>query len=132
MSHISRVKQQIADLDALKAAARRCGVEFRENQRTRKWYYASKAGECDHAIGIAGNSNAYEIGVRRQADGTYALDADFFAGGFGLEDRVGAGASNLVKFYHLEAAKIKARRLGFSIVQERELPNGVIFVDVEK
>jgi hypothetical protein len=99
MSHVAMVSIEIKDLDALKVAAEECGLEFRENQKTYKWYgkwmndysgddAAYKAGldpkdygKCAHAIGVPNNNRAYEIGVIDKGEGKYGLVWDFWQGG---------------------------------------------------
>ncbi len=38
MSHVATIEIQIKDLAALKQAAKDLGLEFRENQKTYRWY----------------------------------------------------------------------------------------------
>ena len=110
MSHVARIDMEIKDLTALKAAAKLLGMEFLEGQTTYRWYgrhvgdyslpegfKASDLGKCEHAIGIPNDKKAYEIGVVKRRDGKegYTLLWDFWAGGYGLEAKVGKDGNKL-------------------------------------
>jgi hypothetical protein len=126
-SHVVKVKTVITDLDALARAARSLGLEFRQGQKTYKWYNYSvgdyplpagitkdQLGKCSHAIGIPGNSRAYEIGVVAMPDGTFSLLWDFYQGGYGLEDVIGKDAGRLTGAYNLEVAASAAIAQGWT------------------
>jgi len=104
MSHIVEIDLIINDLAALKAAVSAIpGLEFRESKKTYNWYGVSvgdyplpegmtkeELGHCEHAIGITGNRNAYEVGVVKRKDGKgFSLVLDFWSGGKGLCELVG-------------------------------------------
>lgn len=140
MSHIATVEIEIRDLDALKAACARLGLEFRQGQQQYKWFgrsvgnyplpagfTAAELGSCEHAIGIPGNKRAYELGVVARRDGRpgYVLMWDFYMGGYGLEAVVGKDCNALRQAYATEVAKRKAIQQGFR-VQERKLSNGSV------
>jgi hypothetical protein len=94
---------KILDLECLKAAAEALGMEFRENQKTHKAYFQ---GHCDHAIGIPGSSQAYEVGVKKVKDGEgYSLVADSWGGGNGLIAKVGENAGKLHQEYAVQVAQ---------------------------
>lgn len=132
MSHITTVKVKIKNLKALKESCKALGLEFRENQKTYHWYGYSVGdyplpegfskedlGKCEHAIGIPGNKEAYEIGVckSRNQDDEYTLLWDFWHGGYGLEEVVGKDCNRLTNSYAeqvaLEEAKAIAESQGF-------------------
>lgn len=115
MSHIAKVSLEIKDLDAFARACTRCGVEFLRDVSEFRYYRGKKA-PCEHAVRV--NSQAYEMGLRREAKGGWSLVADFYMGGMGLVDKVGEGAKTLKQFYAVEASKSVAQRRGFT-VQER-------------
>lgn len=111
MSHITTVKTTIQDLDALKEACKSLGLDFKENQRTYKWYgrsvgdyplpngfKESDLGKCEHAISLKNKKDAYEIGLVKRGN-EYVMLWDFWQGGFGLEQVVGKDCSNLVDEY---------------------------------
>lgn len=128
MSHVVKVDIQIKDLDALRRAAESLGLQFREGQKTYRWYghymgdYAmpqgvtkEQLGKCDHAIGVPGNSQAYEVGVMGNADGTYSLMWDFWQGGYGLQALVGKDCGNLIERYGIEVARSAAEAQGWYV-----------------
>lgn len=136
ISHIAEISVIVKDIDALAAAAKELGLDFCRGQATYKWYgrslgdtplpaglKASDLGKCDHALRIAGNAKAYEIGVKQMADGTYRLLWDFWQGGYGLQDKVGQNAGKLIQEYAAQVALKKARQQGFA-VQRKMLADG--------
>ena len=103
MSHLAEVDLHVTDLQALSEACTALGLQFRENQRTHRWYgtfmgdsplpagfTVAELGQCEHAISVPGNSQAYEVGVLRRRDGKpgFALYYDNWLGGYGLEERI--------------------------------------------
>jgi hypothetical protein len=132
MSHIAQVDLHIKDLSALEKACAQLGLELVREQKTYKWYgrvvgdyplpegfQAHELGQCEHAIRIPGNSGAYEIGVVARRDGKpgYLLLWDFWHGGFGLEERVGAECKKLRQSYAVQVATKQARGQGFRVQQ---------------
>jgi len=114
MSHITLVDIEIKDLECLRKAAAELGLEFCEGQKTFKWYgqhmgdyplpegfTQADMGSCDHALKVKGNPEAYEIGVVKRRDGKsgYHLMWDFWQGGYGLQQAVGANCSKLCQGY---------------------------------
>jgi hypothetical protein len=127
MSHVATIDLQIKDLDCLKKAALRLGLEFIKDKKQYKWYGRhvgdyplpkgfSKAdlGRCDHVLSILGNDTAYQIGIVDQGK-EFKLLWDFWNGGFGLEEKVGKDAGLLKQAYAVEVAKKQAIRDGFRI-----------------
>ena len=117
MSHVAKVDVKIKNLDILKKACEKIGLQFKEGQSSYKWfgtwvndYHGSNAaykhgidpknyGKCDHAVGVTGNSHAYEIGVVKNGD-HYDLIYDFYGGqGAAIEKIAGRECSNLVNEY---------------------------------
>lgn len=146
MSHVESVNVQITDLEALKAACKREGVEFIENRSSYKWYgrsvgdtalpagfTAANLGQCEHVIRVPGVE--YEIGVTRarNPDGTvakgYTCLYDFWGPGAGLQKKFGKGLTKLVDSYSLEALKAQARRKGY-MTQEKAAADGKIKLTV--
>lgn len=149
MSHIATVEVRIQDLDALRSAAIRCGLEFREGQTHFRWFggsdrpsegyvsnvvnreHAVELGECQHAIGLPGNNRAYEIGVAAAVDGNgYQLLYDAYEGGYGLMKAVSSesnpnGIGRLVQAYSVEVATKAMASQGWR-VQENTAENGVM------
>jgi hypothetical protein len=144
MSHVARVEMEVQDLAALKAAVKAAGLEWKEGQKKFKWYgswqndyNASNAayrqgiktedyGKCEHAIGVPGSKEAYEIGVCKNPKGTgHVLVWDFWQGGYGLQALAGDGCSNVVKGYVAEVAKKKMVAQGYTCTQTK-LPTGEV------
>lgn len=126
MSHITKVQTKIKDLDALQAAAPHCRLELVRNQHHYRWFgqfmgdsplpegvSVADLGHCDHVLRVQNNSRAYEIGLVEQADGSYEMRYDFFAGGYGLEDAAGAGCEKLLEAYRTEKVRVTLDQLGW-------------------
>ncbi len=138
LSHVTSIKDvEIKDLDCLRRACDRLGLEFREGKKTFNWYgqwvndyNAADAaykngvsvkdyGKCDHAIGVKGSpwlnspdaNQPYEIGLieNKEKPGVWTLAYDFYAGGHGLVAKVGEGCKDLIKWYSVEVARKEAQ-----------------------
>jgi hypothetical protein len=117
VSHISKIELIINDLSSLKAACSRMNLEFRENQKTYRWYgkwignepipQGLVPGRCDHAIHVP--NAAYEVGVIKQDDANYSLHADMFSGG-GLEPIIGKDAGLLKQAYTIARVRKEAHQ----------------------
>jgi hypothetical protein len=131
MSHVVEIDLAIKDLPALAEACKCLGLELVMDQHTYKWfgrsvgdypiptgYSVKDLGKCDHAIRIPDNKNAYEMGVVKARGGKegYALIWDFFAGGHGLQEKVGKDACKLTQAYQKELFQ-KTLPLGFKVTQ---------------
>ncbi len=99
MSHVTKIELRIESLEALKRAAEELGCELVENVSTFRAYYDNTDNRCDHVIRIKGKSNAYEVGVQRQEDGSYKLAMDNYLGAKGLVAQVGEDALELRRRY---------------------------------
>jgi hypothetical protein len=128
MSHVSEIEIKIKSLDALRAACERMGFQFVEGQKSYKWYgrfvgdspipvgvKVENLGKCVHAIKVPGAS--YEVGVVELPEGGYTLYWDSWYSG-GLAAKIGADAGLLKQAYGIEAAKIAARRKGYSCYEQ--------------
>jgi len=128
MSHISKIELEITDLETLRQACERLGLEFMENQATYKWYgtwvgdtplpegmTASDLGKCDHAIKVPGAQ--YEIGILRKGS-KYILLWDFWHQG-GLEQKLGKNAGRLKQAYAVEKVRKEARLKGHRICEQK-------------
>lgn len=116
LSHVADVDVKIRDLDALKTACEKRGLQLRLGQKTYKWYgrhvgdypmpeglTEKDLGKCTHAIHL--NKEAYEIGLLAQSDGSYRMLWDFWSGGYGLQNAVGKDCRDLIGDYTIEAAR---------------------------
>ena len=117
MSHISKIELVINDLQCLKMACNRMGLEFRENQKSYRWYgkwignepipQGLIPGECDHAIHVP--NAQYEVGIICQEANNYSLHADMYFGG-GLEPIIGKDAGLLKQAYGIERVYKESRQ----------------------
>lgn len=145
MSHVAQIEIEVRDLEALKSACQRLGLEFVAGQRSYRWYgrhvgdyplppgfSREDLGKCDHVIRVPGNAQAYEIGVVRRKDGRsgWVLLWDFWGGGFGLQEKVGEGAGRLKQAYALEAAKKAALRAGHRVLGETQKTDGTVVLKI--
>lgn len=119
MSHITTIKCQIKDLKLLQKACEKVGLEFKEGQKTFKWYKSPK--ECNHAISVPNNKNAYEIGIVKKDD-NYTMLFDFWNGGYGLKSIAGHNCENITDAYAQEVALKEAtafaQEQGWSVSHE--------------
>ena len=141
MSHITEIKLQVKDLEALEAAGKALGFEFRENQKTYGWYnrFADDSeegrrfarergveamGKCEHALRATDHKQGdYEIGVVKALDGDgYTLAFDSWGPGQKLLAKAGPGLNTLRREYAVEvatkAANRKLARQGFRVHRE--------------
>ncbi len=132
MSHISKIEVEIQSLEDLKAACEQLGFQFRENQKTHKWYGTNKEsennteidlGKCDHAIKVPGAK--YEIGIVKK-DKHYNLLWDSYYTG-GLEEKIGKDAGILKQAYSVQRIKREARIKGYRVTQKK-VTNGIRLV----
>ena len=130
MSHITRIEISVKDLQALKQACKDLGLEFVDGQTHYRWFSRfmgdtelpqgmkeSDLGKCHHAIRIPNDSTAYELGVRKQKDGSYQLVYDYWQGGFGLENVIGKGAQKLVQSYAAAVTTNLYKKQGFRVTK---------------
>jgi len=130
MSHVSTIDLEIKDLGALKAACGRLGYQWKEGQKTYRWYgrwigdypmpqgfKMEDLGHCEHAISVPGAS--YEIGVVTK-NGKTTLLWDFFSSG-GLQGVIGENGGKLKQAYATEATRRAARRAGYQVTEKRTL-----------
>lgn len=117
MSHITEIKLEIKDLEALKSATRELELDFNEGQ-TSHLYYAGQRNKCDHAISVPGSKSAYEIGVVANPNGTYKLNWDSFGGGNGLVAKVGQDANRLKQEYAAAVTEKQLRRQGYRVKRQ--------------
>ena len=130
MSHVSAIELEIKDMDALKAACERLGLNFLEGKTTYRWFGTwmgdyplpegftrEDLGKCSHAIRVPGA--AYEIGVVTR-NGKTTLLWDFWSSG-GLERVLGRGGGKLKQAYAVEAATRAAKKGGYRVQEKRTL-----------
>lgn len=121
MSHIATVEIEFKDLDCLAKACTKCGVELRRDQKQFTWYNGNVS-DCDAAIAVPGNKQAYEIGVHLEG-GKIRLSYDPFCGGYGMQKHVAfeddlRGLGKLQQAYAVEVARKQAKKQGFSVREQ--------------
>ena len=129
MSHVSKIEVEINDLASLKMACQRLGLEFRENQRSYKWYgrlvtpdktplpegiTQQDLGHCTHAIHIP--TASYEIGIVQQGS-KYLLLADFWD--TSLKNAIGDNGGKLKQAYAVERTIVEARRRNYRVIEKK-------------
>ena len=127
MSHITKIHTttRITSLDKLAVACRLLGtVEFVRDAKQHK-YWGGNLAPCNHKIRVIGNQQAYEIGVVQEGD-HFALNADFFLGGYGLEDAVGKDAQRLTQAYNVVQACEAFQLNGFAFTEQTTLESGAV------
>ena len=135
MSHVTTITIEIRDLDAVREICKDLGLEFKENQKTYRWYgrhigdyplpegiSKSQLGRCDHALAVKGaGRETYEVGLVKQGDKWVPL-WDFWQGGYGLEACVGKGGKKLIAAYSravgIKNARAFAKAKGFSCTEK--------------
>ena len=75
MSHIATYTTTMSSLKTIEATCLRMGLALLRNQKTAQFYKGQQSA-CDHAIGIPGS--AFQVGLVRQADKTYAFAMDTY------------------------------------------------------
>ena len=128
MSHVAKIELEINDVETLKLACERLGLQFIENQRSYEWYGSwvgdtplpegitlADFGKCDHAIKVPGAQ--YEIGIV-QRDKKYILLWDYWHRG-GLEEKLGKNAGRLKQAYAIERVRKEARIKGHRICEQK-------------
>jgi len=154
MSHVVAGPTPIPceDLPQLIKAAARCGLTFRQDQTTFKWYgrwvkdyhadaAAYKAGvdpgsygKCEHAFAVKGNDHAYELGLVRDPNkpGQYLLVYDFWGSqGAALEAKVGAKAHTLIQTFNEERVLAKAGVSNHTLAETVPLANGGLMLEFD-
>jgi len=146
MSHTVEITNLlIRDLDALRRAGERLGLEFIPQQTTYRWYGHSvgdyplpigftkeEMGHCEHALRIPNNNKAYEIGIVTRRDGQpgYALHWDFWNGGYGLTDKIGKEGELLRQAYALEVTLGQLAGMNHCVLNQTQHEDGSIELEL--
>ena len=114
MSHIQTIEVEITDLQALKSACKRLNLEWKQDQKTFKWYQGQS--KCDHAIKVP--AATYEIGVLKNADRKgFTLQVDYYDRK--VTEKIGQLGGLFKQAYALEIAKSAAIRKGYSVKEHK-------------
>ena len=114
MSHITKIKAQIKDLDALADGCFHLGMEV-DLTAKRFRNFAGRMSECNGALRIKGNNTAYEMGLVKNKAGHFDLEWDDYGGGKGLVNVVGKNAGLLLQEYSAAVAIRAMSRQGMRV-----------------
>lgn len=107
MSHVSNCSTQIKDLDTLEEAAKELGFTVKRND-TCHLYYENQNYQSE--LVISGRGMRFDVGVKKQDDGTYTLVTDFYAGSVGKAcNKDGKKLGDLLEMYGVVAIEKMAR-----------------------
>jgi hypothetical protein len=138
---------RLKDLDAVKEAALLCGLEFRENQRTFKWYGTfvgdttppagrdpKDYGKCEHALRQTDMQGGYEVGLVPALDGEGydALFDSWSSQGGRLPGKMAALKREYAAAVATKKAVATLARKGFSKVTRENLPGNRIRLRLRK
>jgi hypothetical protein len=122
MSHMSKVRAQIKDLDRAEDAVRQCGGVLLRDVRSHKWFQGQ--GKCEHVIRAADyHPGDYEIGLVRSADGeSWDMHFDTYATGRKLVETFGPDMKRFKSEYSAAVGMARAHEelvhLGWEVSRE--------------
>lgn len=145
MSHVVSQVLDLKDLDCLRAACEELGLEIRAKKHYR-WFGRSvgdypvpegfevhELGKCEFAIGIKGDTQAYEIGAVKKG-GQWRLIYDFWGPGQALAKKLGQNLEALKTAYGVQVVKkagVKLTAMGYKLVTETK-PSGEVVMTYRK
>jgi len=141
MSDVVDCQIVVKDLDCVRLACDELGLEFKENQKTHKWFGRwvndydnedaayragidpSQYGTCEHAIAVKNDSAAYEAGLLQNPNGEgFVMIFDFYGEcGQRLQNKIGKNGAKLKTRYGVNLQKKIAKKYGYT--KFREEPN---------
>ncbi len=129
MSHFTKVATKINDRGALKKALDQLGWKYKHAEQgveVRGWRGAKTQAE------IAIDMGKYDVGVIKQEDGTYALEADWW----GIETSRGVKEEEVVKElnakYAYQRVVAAVEEQGYTIDQNSVQKDGTVKLTVSK
>lgn len=123
MSHFSQVQTVIRDQALLEESLRQLQFEFQSAEEVTIRGYQ---GNTEHAQIVVDTGCRYDIGIRRQEDGSFAVCADWWGIEFNTNIRQESFMQSLNRTYAHLTVKRQVLEQGLIIEQERVLPNGEI------
>ncbi len=124
MSHFVKGSMKITNLDILERACSKLGLTLNRKTKKIKGYYSYENANCEAVIEVPGSN--YNIGVIKEADGTYLLNYDpWFSGR--LEEILGENLYKLNQGYAAAAVESVLAPYGWTI-QSEQLPDGVLAI----
>lgn len=135
MSHLTHVRTQIKDPEALADACQAMGLVLERGGHAR--FFEGLSGPCDYLIRLPGR---YDLGFQRQPDGTFALvgDEELIGGQYGTDGYgrgdpgrrlLGEACRRLKQEYAAAVLKRQAQRRGLEF-RRQNLPNGEIKISL--
>ncbi|SFR12461.1 DUF1257 domain-containing protein [Desulfoscipio geothermicus] len=112
MSHWSRVKTNINNMEILECAAKKLGCSISRNSTARGYKNMALKGEM--VIAVPGSP--YDVAVNRNEDGTLSLTTDWYLGY--VAKVLGPDFGRLKQQYALEMARKRAAILGAAVTEE--------------
>jgi hypothetical protein len=119
MSHIVTISLEVKDLTALAAAAKAMGGELMLGQTACRFY--GGVHKVDHVIRHP--NCKYDVGLRKNATGSYDVVADEFSPG-GLPAVFGAGMQKLKQRYGVAVASQTMRKQGWTVLEKPDAKTG--------
>jgi hypothetical protein len=113
MSHFTNIQTEIRDLASLREACREIGVELQTapaGQKVKARGYYNETLDCDAVVKLKG---PYDVALTREANGSYKITADFYAGHVARE--LGQNCGKLIQRYGLVKATNAARLKGYGV-----------------
>ena len=123
MSHWTSIKTQIRDVSALAHACAELGFAFKTKSPARG-YYGTRTE--DYTIEMPKDC-PYDVIVKKEADGTYALLTDWHLGY--VKEQVGEGFKKIIQAYGIHKTIAEAQKRGLQ-VQRQKLANGAVKLSI--
>ncbi|MDC0764136.1 DUF1257 domain-containing protein [Brevibacillus sp. AG] len=117
MSHYTKVPAQLKDVQAIKMACDRLGVDLVPNGIARGWM--GNRLKAPYVIKLKG---AYDVALEKNADGTFDLVADWSMG-TNIEREIGPNGGRLLQMYGASIVHLEAERQGMK-VEETVMQDG--------
>ena len=123
MSHQTEIRTRLRNLAALKAACRELGVVFTDKVKPRGWTGFVEG--CAYTIQLEGR---HDVCVRRQKDGTYTLQGDYYGGG--IERQLGPKCGLLLQAYTKHNVAMVAAQHGWKVGAVKRAANNQIQMEL--
>ncbi|WP_179136095.1 DUF1257 domain-containing protein [Paenibacillus sp. 32352] len=118
MSHFTKMKTEIRDIQALELACRELGLDLLRDQSARG--YNGRLLPADYVVKLKG---PYDLAFTLGRTGAYTMTTDWYNGH--VEKEVGKRAEHLLQHYAVHAATLAARKQGYA-VERRQMEDGSI------
>jgi len=112
MSHFTSIKTKITDIQALRRAVKELGYELVANERVRGFNLSEPV---DYVVRLKGS---YDVGLKKNASGSYDLVVDWWGGHVAAE--LGEGAGKLLQAYSYHKVALEARKRGYSVTHSKQ------------